>query len=83
MEVLSLNREDKKTRECFRSSQLSCKSGDKSASIYSQISVAWTSLGPCKFVRAMGSSSQWDLIMASGQEANDNSLWKCFRSSTK
>ena len=50
---------------------------------YSRTSMARTSLGPWKFVREMGSSSQWDLIMAPGQEANGNNLWKCFRSSTK
>ena len=37
---------------------------------YSQTSMARTSLGPWKFVREMGSSSQWDLIMAPGQETN-------------
>ena len=50
---------------------------------YSQTSIARTSLGPWKFVREMDSSSQCDLIMAPGQEANGDNLWKCFRSSTK
>ena len=36
----------------------------------SQTSMARTSLEPWKFVREMGSSSQWDLIMAPGRETN-------------
>ena len=38
--------------------------------IYSRTSMARTPLGPWKIVRAMGSSSQWRLIMAPGREAN-------------
>ena len=37
---------------------------------YSRTSMARTSLGPWKIVREIGSSSQWDLIMAPSQEAN-------------
>ena len=36
--------------------------------IYSQTSVAGTSLGQCKFVQDMGSLSLLGLIMAPGQE---------------
>ena len=36
--------------------------------------MARTSLGPWKFVRDMGSSSHWGLIMAQGQEANGDKL---------
>ena len=35
-------------------------------------------LGPWKFVRGMGSSSPWGLIMASVQEANSDNLGKSF-----
>ena len=38
--------------------------------IYSRTSMARTLLGPWKIVRAMGSSSQWRLVMAPGREAN-------------
>ena len=51
--------------------------------IYSQTSLDRTSLGLRKFIREMGSSSQWDLIMAPGQEANGDNLYKSFRASTK
>ena len=37
--------------------------------MYSRTSVARTSLGSWKFVRDMGSSSHWGLIIAPGQEA--------------
>ena len=37
---------------------------------YSRTSMARTPLRPWKIVRAMGSSSQWRLIMAPGREAN-------------
>ena len=37
---------------------------------YNRTSMARTSLGPWKFVRDMGSSSFWGLILALGQEAN-------------
>ena len=37
---------------------------------YSRTSMARTPLGPWKSVLAMGSSSQWRLIMAPGREAN-------------
>ena len=36
---------------------------------YSRTSMARTPLGPWKFVRDMGSSSQWGLIKATGEEA--------------
>ena len=39
---------------------------------YRKISMAQSSLGQCKFIRDMGSSSQWGSIMAPGQEANDD-----------
>ena len=45
--------------------------------------MARTSLGPWKFVREMGSSSQLDLIMAPGQEANGDNFGKSFRFSTQ
>ena len=38
--------------------------------IYSRTSVARTPLGPWKLVRDRGSSSQWGLIIAPGQELN-------------
>ena len=41
---------------------------------YSRTSMARTSLGPWKFVRDMGSSSHWGLIMEPVQEANSNNL---------
>ena len=41
---------------------------------YSRTSMAWTSLGPLKFVWDMGSSSHWELIKAPAQEANSNNL---------
>ena len=37
---------------------------------YSGTSMAQTPLGAWKIVRAMGTSSQWRLIMAPGREAN-------------
>ena len=48
---------------------------------YSQNPMTGTSLGPWKFVRDMGSSSQWGLIMTPGQEANGDNLGKSFPSS--
>ena len=50
---------------------------------YSRTSMARTSLGPWKFVRDMGSSSHWGLIMAPVQEANSDNLGKSFRFSTQ
>ena len=41
---------------------------------YSRASMARTSSGPWKFVRDMGSSSHWGLIMAPVQEANRDNL---------
>ena len=41
---------------------------------YSKTSLAWTFLGPWKFIQNMVSSNQWGLIMAPGQEANDYNL---------
>ena len=41
---------------------------------YSRTSMAQTSLGPWKSVRAMVSSSQRRLIMVRGQEANSDNL---------
>ena len=41
----------------------------RTSSIYSQTSVARTPLGQWKLVRDSGSSSQWGLIIAPGQEA--------------
>ena len=46
--------------------------------IYSQTSMARTSLGPWKFVRDMGG-----LIIAQGQKANENNLGMSFPSSIK
>ena len=45
---------------------------------YSRTSMARTSLGPMKFVRDMGSSSHWGLIMAPVQEANSDNLGEIF-----
>ena len=45
--------------------------------------MARTSLGPWKFVRDMGSSSHWGLIMTPVQEANSDNLEKSFRFSTQ
>ena len=50
---------------------------------YSRTSMARTPLGPWKFVRDMGSSSHWGLIMAPGQEANSDNLGKSFWFSTQ
>ena len=50
---------------------------------YSRTSMARTSLGPWKFVRNMGSSSDWGLIMTPVQEANSDNLGKSFRFSTQ
>ena len=44
----------------------------------SRTSVTQTSLGPWKFIWDMGSSSPCGLIMAAGQEANDNNLGMSF-----
>ena len=44
--------------------------------MYSRTAMARTSLGPWKFVRDMGSSSHWGLIMAPSQEANGDNLGK-------
>ena len=46
--------------------------------MHSQTSIAGTSLGPWKCVRDIGSSSHWELIMASGQESNCDNLGKSF-----
>ena len=45
-------------------------------SLYSRNSMAWTSLGPWRFVRNMGSSSHWGWIMVQGQEAIGDNLAK-------
>ena len=46
----------------------------RTSSSYCKTLMARTALGPWKFIRDMGSSSHWGLIMAPGQEANvDNS----------
>ena len=50
---------------------------------YSRTSMARTSLEPWKFVRDMGSSSQWGLISAPVQEANSDNFRKSFRFSTQ
>ena len=46
--------------------------------MYSQTSMARTSLGPWKFVRNMDSLSHWGLIMTPGQKANADNLGICF-----
>ena len=51
-------------------------------SIYSRTSMVQTSLGPWKFVRDMGTLSQWGLIMTPGQGAQSDNLGKYFRFST-
>ena len=48
------------------------------SSLYSQTSMAQTSLGPWKFIRDVGSSSHQGLIMAPVQEANSDNLAKSF-----
>ena len=45
--------------------------------------MARPSFGPWKFVLDMGSSSHGELIIAPGQEANDNNLGMSFRSSIR
>ena len=45
---------------------------------YSKTSMARTSLGPWKFIRYLGSSSHWGLIMVSGQEANGDNFKEVF-----
>ena len=40
--------------------------------------MARTALGPWKFIRDMGSASHRGLIMASGQEANNDNLGEIF-----
>ena len=52
-------------------------------SMYSQTSMAWTSLGPWKFVPDMGGWSHWGLIIVPGQEANGDNLGISFPSSIK
>ena len=42
--------------------------------LYNRTSMARTSSGPWKFVRDMGSSNHWGLIMAPVQEANSDNL---------
>ena len=56
---------------------------DKTNAIYNRNSMARTFLEPWKFVRDMGSSSHWGLVMATGQGANDDNLGESFRSSTR
>ena len=52
--------------------------------LYSRTSIARTSLGPWKFVRDMGSSSHWELIIAQGQKAIEKiNLGLSFPSSIK
>ena len=43
---------------------------------YSRTLMAKTSFGPWQFVREVGSSSHWGLIMAPGQEADSDNLEK-------
>ena len=43
--------------------------------VYSRTSLARTALGPWKFVRGMGSSSNWGFIIAPGQGANKDNLY--------
>ena len=49
-------------------------SANDSIDIYSRTSMVWTSLGPQKIVRDMGSSSHWGLIMVPDQEENRDNL---------
>ena len=42
--------------------------------IYSRTSIARTSLGPWTFVRGMGSSKHWELIMVPDQRANSDNI---------
>ena len=50
---------------------------------YSRTSMARTSSGPWTFVRDMGSSSHWGLIITPVQEANSDNLGTSFRFSTQ
>ena len=52
-------------------------------SLYSQTSIIRTSLGLWKFVLDIGSSSQWEVIKAPGQEADMDILGMSFQSSIK
>ena len=45
--------------------------------------MARTTFGPWKFVLDMGSSSSYGLIIAPGQEVDEDDLRKSFRSSTE
>ena len=51
--------------------------------IYSQTSVARTSLGPYKFVRDMDCLSHYRVNITPGQEANGDNLGESFRFSTQ
>ena len=51
-----------------------CEAESETERKYSRTSMARTSLGPWKFVRDMGSSSHWGLILAPVQEANSDNL---------
>ena len=70
-----------------------CHSSSSFTHIYRQLNglfeqkysrtIARTSLGPCRFVRDLGSSSHWGLIIAQGQKANEHNLEMPFPSSIK
>ena len=60
-----------------------CKHVQNDAIKYIRTSVTRTCSGPWKFVRDIGSSSHWGLIMTPGQEANEHDLGKSFRYSAQ
>ena len=60
---------------------MTLESNEFTQKIYSQTSMAQTSLGPWKFFQDLSSSSHWGLIMVPDQEVNDDNLGESFRSS--
>ena len=66
-----------KSNHCYGSQPL------RELTTYSGTSMARIALGPWKFVRDMGCSSHWGLIIAPGQKADGNNLGKSFRFSTQ
>ena len=58
-----------KLKTCKKDLHVLAKTPNFAATKYSRTSMAWTSLGLWKYVQDRGSSSQWVLIIAPGQEA--------------
>ena len=69
---------DKRTAKAETSMRINATLSEHSLfiDIFSRTSIARTCLGPKKFVRDMGSSSHWGLIMTPDQEANSNNWGK-------